>query len=279
MEYSLKPPAKVSLNTAELWRYRELFYFFTWRDVKVKYKQTALGFLWVVLQPLLLMGAFMLFFAKGLKIPTAGMPPAVFYYSGLLFWNLFSAGLTGSANSMVDNAQIIKKVYFPRLVIPFSSILAALFDFCIAFSIFVVLLVWHEWSVPDFTVHFGRFLLFIPLALLLSIGATLGLGCALAALNVQYRDVRYLIPFSVQLLLFVTPVMYPLELLSDDMPWTRYVLALNPMTGVLTLVRSIFAPQAPDWTVVAISTVSMLILLVLGLYIFRKMEAYFSDIA
>lgn len=278
MEYTLKPAGRVSLNTQELWRYRELFYFFTWRDVKVKYKQTALGLLWVVLQPLLLMAVFTIFFARGLKIPTDGTPPALFYYSGLLFWNLFSAGLIGSANSMVDNAQIIKKVYFPRLVIPFSSILAALFDFCIAFVLFVGLIVGFHWMQPDFSVHYGRFALFLPMALLLTVGTTVGLGCALAALNVQYRDVRYLIPFATQFLLFLTPVIYPLGMLQS-MPWTRYVLALNPMTGALALVRSIFTVAPPDWTVVGIGVLSMTFLGVIGLYTFRKMEAYFADIA
>ena len=277
MEYRLTPPSKFSLNAQELWRYRELFYFFTWRDIKVKYKQTALGVLWVVLQPLLLMAAFMLFFHKGLKMSTGDMPAPIFYMTGLLCWNIFSTGLLGASNSMVENAQMIKKVYFPRLVIPVSSILVAFFDFCIAFLIFVLLFVAYAFT-GDFIFHFGRFLLFFPLALLLVLGYTLGLGCALAALNVQYRDVRYVIPFLIQLLFFLSPVIYPIEVLNAY-PLARILLAINPLSGALDLFRSCFSNHSPDWFLVATGTASMCFILLTGIYVFRKMEAYFADIA
>jgi lipopolysaccharide transport system permease protein len=181
------------VNWKELWRYRELFYFFTWRDIKIKYKQTFLGFLWAILQPLLLMVIFTFFFGKALKVPSQSLPYPVFVFSGLLLWNIFSSGLTSSSNSMVNNASIIKKIYFPRLIIPVSSILVALFDFCMAFVLFLPLLLYYH---QPLSVHA---LWCWPVALLITLMATLGPGSWLAALNVKYRDFRYVIPFIVLL--------------------------------------------------------------------------------
>lgn len=276
-DHTISPPAAISLNTRELWRYRELFYFFTWRDIKVKYKQTALGFLWVLLQPLLLMATFSLFFHRGLRVSTDGIPPPIFYLSGLLFWNLFASGLTGAANSMIENAHIIKKIYFPRLVIPCSSVLVAGFDFGIALTMFVGMLVGCRFFFPEFTIDFVRFALALPLCLGIVATATLGLGSMLAALSVKYRDFRYVVPFAVQFLFFLTPVLYPLHLL--DSPTLRYTLACNPLTGAITLARSAFSSAPLDWTVVGISAAAAVALLVAGLYTFRKMEAHFADIA
>lgn len=276
-EYTIKPPSQFSFNFKELWLYRELFYFFTWRDVKVKYKQTVLGFLWAVLQPLLMMVVFVLFFARGLNISTDDIPAPIFYFSGLMLWNLFSSGLNGAANSMVDNAQIIKKIYFPRLIIPFSSVLVAVFDFLMTILLFVILLVFYALTTSTIVWQASIFLL-LPASLMLTIITTIGLGCTLAALNVKYRDFRYIVPFLIQFLLFVTPVIYPVSIF-DRIAGLKYVLALNPMTGAIMLMRGIFQPTTIEWTIVGIGVVAAISLLVIGIYTFRKMEAYFADLA
>ena len=277
IEYHIKPQGKFSFNFKELWLYRELFYFFTWRDIKVKYKQTVLGFLWAVLQPLLMMTVFVVFFSRALKVPTDGIPAPIFYFSGLLLWNLFSTGLSGSANSMVSNAQIIKKIYFPRLIIPFSSVLVALFDFLMALIIYFGLLVFFKFTTPTLIID-DKLILFLPLSLVLTIITTLGLGCTLAALNVKYRDFRYVIPFMIQFLLFLTPVIYPVSMF-ENIEGLKYFLAVNPMTGAMMLARGAFQPETIDWTVIGISIASACMLLIIGIYTFRKMEAYFADIA
>ncbi|MCR9286247.1 MAG: ABC transporter permease [Bacteroidetes bacterium] len=276
MEYYIRPQGKFSLNLKELWQYRELFWFFTWRDIKVKYKQTLLGFLWAVLQPLLMMSVFVIFFSKGLNIPTDDIPAPIFYFSGLLFWNLFSSGLSSSANSMVVNADIIKKIYFPRLIIPFSGILVAFFDFLMAFLIFIIFIAFYLFIFTDFTIQPVIFLYF-PLALTLTLITTLGMGCTLAALNVKYRDFRYVIPFAIQFLMFITPVIYPVTIF-DNIPNLKYFLALNPMTGAIILARNAFVPGMVDWTIIGISIASAFFFFLLGIFIFRKMEAYFADI-
>jgi len=278
IEYVIQPQSYFSLNLRELWLYRELFFFFTWRDIKVKYKQTVLGFLWVILQPLIIMTVFVLFFARALQVPTDEVPAPVFYFSGLLFWNLFSSGLSSSGNSMVENAQIIKKIYFPRLIIPVSSVLVAAFDFLIALLIFAVLLVFYEWSYADFQVDYGQLFLFFPAALVMTLLTTFGLGSFLAALNVKYRDFRYALPFLIQFLLFVTPVIYPVSAV-DSMPYAKYLLAVNPMSGAITLARAAFTDMVVPWEVVQVSVGCMLFIFVLGIYVFRKTEAYFADIA
>ncbi len=277
MEYFIRPQGKFSLNLKELWQYRELFYFFTWRDIKVKYKQTFLGFLWAILQPLLMMTVFVVFFSRALKVPTDNIPAPIFYFSGLLLWNLFSSGLSSSANSMVTNADIIKKVYFPRLIIPYSGVLTALFDFLMALLLFIGLIIFYKLTVPTINISYN-ILLFLPISLVLTIITTIGLGCTLAALNVKYRDFRYVIPFTIQFLLFVTPVIYPVSIFQN-IPYLKYILAINPMTGAVILGRSAFMPTPPDWSVIGISIFSAILLFFIGLYVFRKMEAYFADIA
>ncbi|MCP3931559.1 MAG: ABC transporter permease [Bacteroidetes bacterium] len=277
MEYFIRPQGKFSLNLKELWQYRELFYFFTWRDIKVKYKQTFLGVLWAILQPLLMMTVFVVFFSRALKVPTDNIPAPIFYFSGLLLWNLFSSGLSSSANSMVTNADIIKKVYFPRLIIPYSGVLTALFDFLMALLLFIGLIIFYKLTVPTINISYN-ILLFLPISLVLTIITTIGLGCTLAALNVKYRDFRYVIPFTIQFLLFVTPVIYPVSIFQN-IPYLKYILAINPMTGAVILGRSAFMPTPPDWSVIGISIFSAILLFFIGLYVFRKMEAYFADIA
>jgi lipopolysaccharide transport system permease protein len=255
----------------ELWYFRELFYFFTWRDIKIKYKQTVLGFLWAVLQPLLMMTIFTLFFGKALNVPSQGLPYPVFVFSGLLIWNTFSSGLNNSANSMVNNATIIKKIYFPRLIIPVSGILVALFDFFMAFLLLIPLLLFY-----DQPVAFAALWCW-PLSVGITLLAILGPGSLLASLNVKYRDFRYVIPFLIQILFFVSPVIYPLSMLKY--PVLQYVVVLSPMYSAIELFRYPLTGISPDPAMVGLSLLSGLMLLFAGLIYFRRTEHYFADLA
>lgn len=272
IEYEIKPAGKLSLNLKEIWQYRELFYFFTWRDIKVKYKQAYLGIAWVVIQPLFMMIVFSFFFGRLLKVPSDGIPYPIFVYSGMMFWNIFSSGLTNSGDSMVSNANIIKKVYFPRLVIPISAIIVSIFDFIITLVLFGGLL-----FIFQFKIDVLKFMYLFPLAFLIVVVSTLGLGLLFSALNVKYRDFRYVIPFLIQTTLFITPVIYPVSILSYS--WAKYILAVNPLTGAITLSRAAILGSSVDWNIVLISCSSAVIVLVIGLLIFRKTEAYFADLA
>jgi len=255
----------------ELWNYKELFYFFTWRDIKIKYKQTVLGFLWAILQPLLMMIIFTFFFGGALNVPSQNLPYPIFVFSGLLLWNMFSSGLTSSANSMVNNSQIIKKIYFPRLVIPVSSILVALFDFLMAFILFIPLLIYYQQPISI------SFIWCWPLALGICTIATIGPGTLLAALNVKYRDFRYIIPFLVQMLFFLTPVIYPLSVLKY--PILQYMIALSPMYAVLELFRYPLTGADLNSVFLTISLSSSLATLLAGLIYFKRTEDFFADLA
>ena len=270
--FEIKPKSSFSLNLKELVEYKELFYFFTWRDVKVKYKQTALGFLWAALQPLVMMLIFTFFMGKAMNIPSDNMEYPIFSFSGLILWTVFSSGITNAGNSMVSNAQIIKKIYFPRLIIPISSILVAVFDFFIAFLILIVLLIAFQQPVNIF-----QALVFWPVGLILTVISAFGPGCLLAALNVKYRDFRYVIPFLVQALLFVTPVIYPMSMVTYL--WAKYILAINPMYAAITLFRLPMMQREPEMLFLGISIASGLILFFIGLAYFRKTEMYFADLA
>ena len=221
IEYVIQPQNKFSLGLKELWQYRELFYFFTWRDVKVKYKQAALGILWAILQPLIMMVMFTLIFSKALNVSSDGIPYPVFALSGLLIWNIFSNGLLNSANSMVTNANIIKKIYFPRLIIPVSALLTALVDFLFALIIYTLVLLYYHQGI-----HIGRLLFCLPLAIVITLVTTLGLGSFLAALNVKFRDFQYLLPFMIQFLLFANPVLYSTKAFAN--PWINVAMKANP---------------------------------------------------
>lgn len=272
MEYEIKPAGKFSLNLKELWDYRELLYFFAWRDVKVKYKQAYLGILWVLLQPLVMMIIFTLFFGKVLKVPSDGISYPIFVYSGMMFWTLFSSGLSSSGDSMVSNANIIKKIYFPRLLVPIAAILVSMFDFIITFILFIILLIYQGQFV-----NLTRFFLFIPISFCLVTLTTCGLGTFFSALNVKYRDFRYIIPFLIQFTMFVTPVIYPVSIIPYS--WAKYVMALNPLSGAITLSRSIFTNNSIDVDLFAISVLSAIVLFIIGIATFRKTEAYFADLA
>lgn len=272
MEYIIERQHKFSLGLKEIIRYRELFYFFTWRDIKVKYKQAVLGFLWAILQPLAMMLIFTLIFSKGLKVNSEGIPYPVFALSGLIIWNIFSSGLLSSANSMVTNANIIKKIYFPRLIIPMSSILTSLFDFCFALLIYIgVILFYHHQT------DWLRVLYCLPISIFLTILTTFGLGTFLAALNVKYRDFQYIIPFLIQFLLFVNPVLYSSKIFEKG--WLAWVMKLNPLANAINLSRSAFTGNPIDWQSLLYGFTVALFLFFIGIYTFRKTEGYFADLA
>lgn len=270
--FEIKPKNAFTFGFRELLDYKELFFFFTWRDIKVKYKQTVMGFLWAILQPILLMLIFTFFIGKTLDIPSDGIEYAVFVFSGLILWLIFSSGIANAGNSMVTNAQIIKKIYFPRLIIPISAILVAVFDSLMAFIVFIPLLLFYNQPIDLLEA-----LLWWPTGLFLTVIGTFGPGCLLAALNVKYRDFRYVIPFLVQVLLFVTPVIYPLSIMTHK--WLQYVVAINPMYAAITLFRLPLTAIAPDPVMLVISISSNVILLAVGIGYFRHTEMYFADLA
>lgn len=272
MEYEIKPKDRLTLGLSELWQFRELFYFFTWRDIKVKYKQTVLGFAWVILQPLFMMAVFSLFFGRTLKVPSENLPYPVFVFSGLIVWNIFSSGLTSAGNSMVSNANIIKKIYFPRLIIPISSVLVSLFDFAMSSVVFLGLLIYYG-IMPNVL----QIIIFVPAAIITAGVATFGIGTFLAALNIKYRDFKYIIPFLVQALMFITPVIYPISLLSDSA--LKYMVALNPMYSAITMFRMGFVDTPVDTGLLLISLASSVVFFIFGIYYFRKTEAFFADFA
>lgn len=272
MEYEINPREKLNLGVAELWQYRELFYFFTWRDIKVKYKQTFLGFAWAILQPFIMMVIFSLFFGQALNVPSENLPYPVFVFSGLLVWNIFSTGISAAGTSMVTNSNIIKKIYFPRLIIPISSVLVSLFDFLMALIIFIGILIYYKVSIDPLKAS-----TLIPLSLLITCISTFGFGTLLAALNIKYRDFRYIIPFLVQTLLFVTPVIYPVSILKHES--LKYIVACNPMYSAVTLFRSGFINAPFQYDLLIISLCSAVFFFIVGLYYFRKTESYFADFA
>lgn len=258
----------VSVQLKELWRYRELLYFLTWRDIKIRYKQTALGAAWAIIQPVMSMVVFSLFFGNLAKISSEGFPYPIWSYAALLPWQYFAGSLGAASNSLVGNANMITKVYFPRLVVPISSVLSGLVDFAIAFAIMLLLMVFYH-----VTPTLGALLL--PFFLLLALITALGVGIWLSALNVQYRDVRYIIPFLVQFWMFATPVVYPSKLLSE--PW-RTVYGINPMVGVVEGFRWALLGTNPPTAMIAVSTFMAFLILITGTFYFRRLEKNFADI-
>lgn len=258
------------VDLGELWRYRELAYFLTWRNIKVRYKQTAIGVAWAVLQPLALMTVFTLFFGKFIDLQkSVGVPYHLFAYAGLLPWQLFSRVLSESSNSLVSDQRLVSKVYFPRVLVPFSSCTAALVDFAIGFTLLLGLMAWSGvW--PRWTC------VFLPLYLLMMLVVALGIGFWLSALNTRYRDVGYVIPFLVQFWMFATPVVYPTTIVPERYQW---LMGLNPMTGVLEGVRfSLFGEGgAVSAATLGTSAAIGLALFVSGVFWFRWMERTFVD--
>ena len=259
----------VSLKLHELWEYRELLYFLTWRDIKVRYKQTVLGAAWAIIQPFFTMVVFSLFFGRLAKIPSDGVPYPIFSYAALVPWTFFAHGLSHASNSLVSSANLIKKVYFPRLAIPVSVVLSGVIDFVLAFLVLLMMMYYYHF-VPTINV------LWLPLFLLLALVTSLGVGLWFSAMNVQFRDVRYAIPFLTQFWLFATPIAYPSSLLSE--PW-RTVYGLNPMVGVVEGFRwALLATDTGPGPIIIVSSLTALAILVGGAFYFRRMEKTFADV-
>lgn len=259
----------VSLKIDELWKYRELLYFLTWRDIKVRYKQTAIGAAWAIIQPFFAMVVFSIFFGQLAKIPSDGIPYPIFTYCALLPWQLFAHALNESSNSLVANQGLITKVYFPRLVIPIAPVLAGLVDFCVAFLVLIGMMLYYG-IMPTFAVFT------IPLFLILAVATALSVGLWLSALNVEYRDVRYTIPFLTQFWLFATPVAYPSSLIPE--PW-RALYGLNPMAGVVEGFRwALLGKAEGPGALLTVSVVVVIVLFIGGLYYFQRMEKTFADV-
>ena len=265
----IRPPSGwASLGLKELWQYRELLYFLVWRDVKVRYKQTALGAAWAIIQPLFMMLVFSLFFGRLAKVPSDGIPYPVFTFAALLPWQLFAHALSESSNSLVANERLITKVYFPRLVVPIAATLGGLVDFAIAFVLLIALMLWYG-IVP------GVAIAALPLLILLAVMTALSVGLWLSALNVKYRDVRYTINFLIQFWLFATPVAYPSSIVPEK--W-RALYGLNPMAGVVEGFRWALLGSKPPGVMLAVSTLVVIALLIGGLFYFRRMEQEFADV-
>ena len=259
----------VSLKLGELWEYRELLYFFIWRDVKVRYKQTALGLAWAVLQPFFTMVVFSLFFGGLAKMPSDGVPYPIFAYTALLPWTFFAHGVTQSANSLVTNANLINKVYFPRMAIPIAAVLAGLADFLPAFVVLVGMMFYYG-------IYPGTQIIWLPLFVLLATIAALGVGIGLAAINVHFRDVRHTVPFLVQSWLFITPIAYPSSLLPEK--W-RTLYALNPMVGVVEGFRwALLDTEPAPGPILWVSAAAALALLFTTAFYFRRLERTFADV-
>jgi lipopolysaccharide transport system permease protein len=259
----------VSLKLHELWEYRELLYFLTWRDIKVRYKQTVLGAAWAIIQPFFTMLVFSLFFGKLAKVPSDGIPYPIFSFAALVPWTFFSNGLSGSSNSLVGSANLIKKIYFPRLVVPFSSVLSGVVDFVLALIVLLAMMLYFG-ILPTWSV------VWLPLLLLLALVTALGVGLWLSAMNVKFRDVRYAVPFLTQFWLFATPIAYPSSLLAE--PW-QTLYGLNPMVGVVEGFRwSLLGTDTAPGPIIAVSSLAAVALLVSGAFYFRRMEKTFADV-
>lgn len=266
----ITPPSRwIPLQLSELWEYRELLYFLVWRDIKVRYKQTALGAAWAVMQPLFMMVVFSLFFGRLAKVPSDGIPYPVFTFCALIPWQLFANALTEASNSLIGNQNLITKVYFARLVIPIAAVLSGLVDFLIAFAILLCMMLYYG-IVPGWSV------LVLPAFILLAILTALAVGLWLSALNVQFRDVRYTMNFLVQFWLFATPVAYPSSILPEQ--W-RVLYGINPMVGVVEGFRwALLGKSQPPGAMLLVSVLVVSVLLVGGLYYFRRMEQEFADV-
>lgn len=269
-ETIIRPKKIFSLEDIyEIWRYKELMYFFVWRNLKVRYKQTLIGVGWAIFVPFITMVVFSVFFGGLAKIPSDGVPYPIFVFVGLLFWNFFSDSLGETSGALTSNQAIITKVYFPRLILPIASIATKLVDFLVASLILVGMMVYY-----GYTPHLSG-LLIIPLLLLITFMSAMGLGLFLASINVKYRDVRYALPFLMQILLFLTPVIYPASIAGKY----SVLLAINPMMAVIQGARAALLGTTPiNWVLLSISMTTTLVFMVFGVYIFKKTERYFADI-
>jgi len=259
----------VKLNLRELWEYRELTLFFVWRDIKVRYKQTIMGVFWAVIQPFLTMVIFSLFFGRLAGVPSDDLPYPIFSYAALVPWTFFANALTQASNSLVISANMIKKIFFPRLTLPIASVLAGVVDFSLAFLVLIGMMVFYD-RLPTANV------IWLPLLLLLALVTSLGVGFWLSAMNVQFRDVRYAVPFITQAWFFATPITYPSSLLDE--PW-RTLYGVNPMAGVVEGFRwALLGTDTRPGPIIFVSAIAAILLLVSGVYYFRRMEKYFADV-
>lgn len=259
----------VNLKLAELWEYRELIYFLVWRDIKVRYKQTALGMAWAIIQPFFTMVVFSIFFGRLAKVASDGIPYPIFSYAALVPWTFFSHVLNSSSNSVVNSSNLVKKVYFPRLALPISNALSGVVDFAIAFVVLLGMMLYYDMT-PTANV------VWLPFFLLLALITSLGVGLWLSALNVQFRDVRYTLPFITQFWLFATPIAYPSSLLPE--PW-RTIYGLNPLVGVVEGFRwALLGAQTKPGLMIIASSLAALGLLISGIFYFKSMEKTFADI-
>lgn len=260
----------IALNLGDLWRYRELLYFLTWRDMKLRYQQTALGALWAIIQPLLTMVVFTVIFGHFAKVPSEGVPYPIFSFCALLPWTFFAYALSQSSNSLVGNANLISKVYFPRLVIPVASTLSGLIDLAIGFAVLVVMM-------AIYGIRPTVAIVALPLLVVYALLAALAVGIWLSALNVEYRDVRYAIPFLTQIWMYATPIVYPLSLVKNNL--AQIVFSLNPMTGVVDGFRwALLGSNSFDSASIAVSSSVTILGLAGGLIYFRRMERQFADV-
>lgn len=268
-EIIIKPKNRFTLaDLAEIWQYRELLYFLTWRDLKVRYKQTAIGVSWVLFQPFISMVVFSVFFGNLAKMPTDGAPYPIFVFFGLLFWQFFSTALGDISNCLIANQNIISKVYFPRILLPISLILTRFVDFLVSLLILIGLMFYY-----GFAPYLSGWLIF-PVLCLVSAMAALGLGLFFASLNIKYRDVRIVLPFFIQMLMFVTPVVYSSSILGKY----SWLLAINPLAGVIKTARSEFLHSyATNWLQFGISALACVLMLIIGWLYFRKTERYSVD--
>jgi lipopolysaccharide transport system permease protein len=259
----------VPLKVRALYDYRELLYFLVWRDLKVRYKQTALGATWAIIQPVMTMLIFSLFFGRLAKMPSDGIPYPIFSFAALVPWTFFSLGLAQSANSLVGSGQLIKKVYFPRLIIPIATVLSAVVDFALAFGVLLVMMLHYRITLSINIVA-------LPLFLLLALVTSLGVGLWLSALNVEFRDVRFIVPFLTQFWMFATPIAYPSSLLHE--PW-RTVYGLNPMVGVVEGFRwALLGSSHAPGPFILVSSLAAVLILISGAFYFRRMEKTFADL-
>jgi lipopolysaccharide transport system permease protein len=270
-EITIINPSKgwVSLKLQELWEYRELLYFLVWRDVKVRYKQTLLGAAWAIIQPFFTMVVFSLFFGKLAKMPSDGIPYPLFSFAALVPWAFFANGLSQASNSLVGSAHLITKVYFPRLVVPISSVISGILDFALAFIVLLGMTLYYG-IIPTFNI------IWLPFLLLLAFVTALGVGMWFSALNVQFRDVRYILPFLTQFWMFATPIVYPSSLLPE--PW-RTVYGLNPMVGVVEGFRwALLGTQTAPGPIIIVSSLASIVILIGGAFYFKRMEKTFADL-
>ncbi len=256
-------------SLAEFWRYRELFYFLIWRDVKVRYKQTFLGAAWAVLQPFFTMIVFTLFFGKLAQMPSDGIPYPLFSFSALVPWAYFSGAITFSGNSLVTHARLLTKVYFPRITIVVAATLTGLIDFAVASLLLLLLMAYYQ-------IAPGWEILLWPLFAVPLVFLALGIGLILSSLNVRYRDFKYTIPFGIQLWLFLTPIIYPASIIPEKF---RLLISLNPLTGIIEAFRTaIFPARALDWRLIAVSLAMTTAIFIIGIFYFQKAERDFADI-